>query len=499
MNAYINYLIEANLGLLLFAVIYWLFLRNENQFSFNRAFLLAGILFSLLFPLWHFNSPSGAKMIPSISEVMPSYWLPEVSVRPHGQGSLSPAVTTGPVWTILEWVYAIVAMGFTVLFVIRLMRIGKLFLASRKYRWNTCLVAESEERQPTFSFFNFIFIGQANQLTPDEKQEVMVHEWIHVRKLHYFDIILINLLAIGFWFNPVVRMYRKTLVQLHEFETDARAVENHDADSYCRLLAKVALESAGISLVNHFNHSLTRKRITMMQTMKKKIQLWKLIVLSATVPLLFLAVSCQEQVTRDLQNTSRNPAAAGVLPLEVSKQLEFLKQKNPQDVYVVIQMNEEGKKTLDKLQFENEKTGNLISTNAIITDPHSNGEKVLYVIVEKGRTGDAKTRFDKAYTVVEDQPEYVGGLDSLMRYIQNQLKYPTNARNKGIEGRVFISFIVTKEGYIVDPAIVKGVEPEIDKAALDVVSSFPKWIPGRQHGEAVDVKFVLPINFKINN
>jgi len=73
MSTLINYFVEANLGLLLFAVIYWLFLRNENQFSFNRGFLLAGILFSLLFPLLHFNSPSRAKMIPSISEVMPSY------------------------------------------------------------------------------------------------------------------------------------------------------------------------------------------------------------------------------------------------------------------------------------------------------------------------------------------------------------------------------------------------------------------------------------------
>src|SRR5258708_24707650 len=193
-------------------------------------------------------------MIPSISEVMPSYWLPEVSVRPNGQGSLPPVVSPVPVWTILERVYAIVAMGLTVLFVIRLIRVGNLCLASRKYRWNTCLVDESEERQPTFSFFNFIFIGRANQLTPDEKQEVMVHEWIHVRKLHSFDIILINLLAIGFWFNPVVRMYRKTLVQLHEFETDARSGENHDADSYCRLLPKWPLESAGPSPVNQFNN-----------------------------------------------------------------------------------------------------------------------------------------------------------------------------------------------------------------------------------------------------
>lgn len=503
MSAIINYLIEANFGLLFFAAIYWLFLRNENQFSFNRIFLLAGILFSLLFPLWHFNSPSSAEIIPSISQVMPSYWLPEVSIHPDRQGSMPLAETTRPFWTAVEWAYAIVALVFTVLFLFRLIQIRNLFLDSKKYRWNDCLVAESEEAQPTFSFFNFIFIGQAHRLTPSEKEDVLVHEWVHVRKFHSLDVILINVLATAFWFNPVVRIYKKALVQLHEFEADARSVENQDADSYCRLLAKVALESAGLSLVNHFNRSLTLKRITMMKTMKKKIQPWKMILLSAAVPLLFLAVSCQEQVTSDLQNMSKNSVATGILPLQVSKELELLQKNNPTKEYLVIQLNEEGKKTLDKLQFENAQTGTLYPSMTLIdTDKDSDGAGFTYIILEKGtqtsNMGDA-TRSDKAYTVVDDMPEFVGGFDSLRTYIQKSLRYPVSARKKGIEGRVFVSFVVTKEGYVVDPAIAKGVDAEMDKEALEVVSNFPKWIPGRQKGEVVDVKFVVPINFKLAN
>ena len=240
-----------------------------------------------------------------------------------------------------------------------------------------------------------------------------------------------------------------------------------------------------------------------MKTMKKKIQPWKMILLSAAVPLLFFAVSCQEQVTNDLQNVSKNSAAAGILPLQVSKELELIQKNNPMKEYLVIQLNEEGKKTLDKLKFENAQTGTLFPSMTLInTDKNSDGAGFTYVILEKGsqtsKIGDA-ARFDKAYTVVDDQPEYVGGLDSLMSHIQRTMKYPENARKKGIEGRVFVSFIVTKEGYVVNPAIAKGVDTEIDKEALDVVSNFPKWIPGRQNGEAVDVKFVLPINFKLNN
>ncbi len=106
--------------------------------------------------------------------------------------------------------YAIVAFALTVLFLIRLIQIGNLFLDSKKYRWNECVVADRRKPNPTFSFFNFIFIGHASRLTAGEREEVLVHERVHVRKLHSFDIILINLLGIAFWFNPVVRIYKKS-------------------------------------------------------------------------------------------------------------------------------------------------------------------------------------------------------------------------------------------------------------------------------------------------
>ena len=231
-----------------------------------------------------------------------------------------------------------------------------------------------------------------------------------------------------------------------------------------------------------------------MKTMKRKIQPWKIMILGAAIPLFFLAVSCQEQVTGDQQNVSKNP-----VPLEVSKQLELLKQKNPRHEFIVLELNEEGKRVLDKLQFENSKTGNLVSTNTIVTGKNSNDESIVYVIVEKGTDNERASRFDKAYTIVDEIPEYVGGFDSLRTHIQRTLKYPANARQKGIEGRVFVSFVVTKEGDVVNPAIAKGVDTELDKEALEVVSSFPKWVPGRQNGEAVDVKFVIPISFKLNN
>ncbi len=85
-------------------------------------------------------------------------------------------------------------------------------------------ILESEETAPIFSFFNFIVIGQAKSLSPEEKRNVIQHETIHVRQLHSLDILLINVLGIFFWFNPLLSFYKKIFVQLHEFEADARVV-----------------------------------------------------------------------------------------------------------------------------------------------------------------------------------------------------------------------------------------------------------------------------------
>ena len=101
------------------------------------------------------------------------------------------------------------------------------------------------------------------------------------------------------------------------------------------------------------------------------------------------------------------------------------------------------------------------------------------------------------YTVVEEQPTYVGGMDALMAYLQKEMKYPEKAFTERAEGRVFVSFIVTKDGKVVSPAVVKGVREDMDKEALRVVSGLPKWNPGLQKGRAVSVRFVLPINFKL--
>ncbi len=105
---------------------------------------------------------------------------------------------------------------------------------------------------------------------------------------------------------------------------------------------------------------------------------------------------------------------------------------------------------------------------------------------------------DIPYTVVEDQPEFPGGAAALYEYLSKNIKYPAICRENNIQGRVVVVFIVNRDGSIVEPEVVKSVNPMLDKEALRVISNMPKWKPGLQFGKPVRVKFTVPVNFRLN-
>ena len=105
---------------------------------------------------------------------------------------------------------------------------------------------------------------------------------------------------------------------------------------------------------------------------------------------------------------------------------------------------------------------------------------------------------DKVYDVVEEMPSYPGGMSALMQYLSSNIKYPVEAEKNGIQGRVICTFVIEKDGSITDVKVAKSVHPLLDKEAMRVVSSMPKWIPGKQNGASVRAKFTLPITFRLS-
>jgi periplasmic protein TonB len=104
---------------------------------------------------------------------------------------------------------------------------------------------------------------------------------------------------------------------------------------------------------------------------------------------------------------------------------------------------------------------------------------------------------DEIFMVVEDMPEPPGGIAELMKFLGKNIKYPTIAQENGIQGRVVVEFVVNRDGSIVDPKVVRGVDPSLDKEAVRVIMSMPKWKPGKQGGKTVRVKYTVPVTFRL--
>ena len=264
---FLNYCIEANVGITVILIFYFLLLRKENHFNFKRLYLLTGIITSLLFPL--ITIQTSASLLPSFSQTFSSFVLPELLIL--GNNSIETSAVQLSYWSIVRGVY------FFIVIILLLNVIAKLFRLHAFIK-NTSLqnhganfkIIENLNEPYSFSFFRFIIIG--NTYSQEEKQHVIAHEMVHVKKFHSLDILLVEFLKIIFWFNPAVYILKKIFTSIHEFEADEAAVENCDVNQYCSLLARVALQSAHYPIANYFNNSLTLKRIAMIKTVKKELR-----------------------------------------------------------------------------------------------------------------------------------------------------------------------------------------------------------------------------------
>ena len=120
------------------------------------------------------------------------------------------------------------------------------------------------------------------------------------------------------------------------------------------------------------------------------------------------------------------------------------------------------------------------------------------VAVPESTTNDGSSEDDVVFVIVESMPEFPGGQQALFKYLSENVKYPVIAQENGIQGRVVCQFVVNKDGSIDDIEVVRsGGDPSLDKEAVRLIRSMPKWKPGRHKGKAVRVKYAVPVNFKL--
>ena len=124
---------------------------------------------------------------------------------------------------------------------------------------------------------------------------------------------------------------------------------------------------------------------------------------------------------------------------------------------------------------------------------------MMLVLLFSFTTSTAQTKKNNmVYDVVEVMPQFPGGQTAMLKYIMENIKYPKQIMEEGIQGRVTVSFIVEKDGRVSNVRLLRSVQPSLDKEAIRVVKSMPKWTPGKQNGKPVRVRFNLPVMFKLN-
>ena len=259
MEAFALYLLKSATWLSGFALIYFLFLRNERFFVLKRIYLISGILSSLIFP---FISVHYQVEIP-VPEVQTINASPvtDTGITSFQQASSS---ETPYYKYILLFLYLAGVLFFTFRLVIHLI---SLYKTIRRAEIDNCGFAKlitTSEFSSSFSFFNYIFINPS--LNKSEMEQIMNHELVHVQQKHWFDLLIIELLRLIQWINPFAWIYTGFIRTNHEYMADEQALERaNDPAIYKVALLNQMLSSPVISLSNSFNYSINKKRFDMMK------------------------------------------------------------------------------------------------------------------------------------------------------------------------------------------------------------------------------------------
>lgn len=176
--------------------------------------------------------------------------------------------------------------------------------------------------------------------------------------------------------------------------------------------------------------------------------------------------------------------------VSTSEQLKALDKKEVDNITV---MKNEGALKVYAKQFNADTSNGILFINT--KEYVKNGEKKVVEVVVKAKKPEEA---EKPLDVVEEMPKFPGGDAAMMEFLRNTVKYPEEAEENGIQGRVVVQFIIEKDGSISGAEVIKKVNEHLDAEALRVIGEMPKWTPGKQKGEAVRVKFTLPVTFRLS-
>ena len=535
------YLLKANVGIALFYAFYKLFCQRDTFFQWRRFALLSFLGISFIYPL--LNIQDWVKEQPAMYELADYYatWMATEEIT-----ATTPVVIDAPqlpsLLTIGIYLYYIGVIVMSFRFIAQLCSVFRMrWKGTRSMIDGQRIISIPTEADP-FSFFGWIFLYLPD-LKDESRQEILKHEQTHARQWHSMDVILCELINIVCWFNPFAWLI-KTEIRLNlEYLADNKVAETtSDCKLYQYHLLNLVNKNVQTGLCNNFNVSHLKRRIIMMN--KKRTHTTGRIKYALFVPLaaaLLIAsnISCiSSEKQEEISEKQESRAAEGEVFQVVEEMPEFPGGMGEcmkwlgQNIKYPADAKEKGVQGRVIVQFVVEKDGTIVNAKVVRgVDPDLDAEALRVVNQspkwkpgkQKGEAvrvkytlpimfkldndssnskaaeapREAKVDENGVHQVCEEMPEFPGGMAECMKYLSKNINYPEDCKKEGIQGRVIVQFVVDKDGSIKDPTIARGVHPSLDKEALRVLSSMPNWKPGKQKGEAVKVRYTIPVMFKL--
>ncbi len=480
MHNLVNYLLESGISLTLFALVYVLFLRKETFFRTNRLFLLFSVLFSLLLPLL---------AIPVLAPRPVT--LPEVTVTPYRNlletvlverqrfsGNVEQFVISSRLIVNL-WIAGVLVMS-----VISLFRVGQILLIIRKGKVTDAgdfkMVLNGRESDP-FSFLNYLFVPDDYAQIPGYDR-IVYHEREHIRQGHTFDLLLLDILLVFQWFNPFIWLLKRAVRENHEYLVDRAVLRSGMTPAEYKNLLLSEVVGSKVFAAHHFNYSLLKNRFKMMTKIPSR-KAAGIKILSGIVIALALVVvfACEKKTSTMMETDSDKSLAIGSTDslLKISC--------DTKDVRLVDSLLRSRDYHIVSVTTKDLKVSNLIFKKGEAA-PETRPE------VRMESSGEVPAE-EQVFFVVEEMPEYPGGEVALRQFIAQHVEYPPIAQEKGIQGKVYVTFVVSADGSVKNAKVVRGVDPVLDQEAMRVVNTMPRWTPGKQRGENVSVSYTVPISF----
>ena len=468
----IVYSLKVSVFLIAFYLMFKSLMSRETLHRANRYLILGSIGLSFVLPLWHITLNAAPGHAVTAAELSQSVvWLEEVIVGGGASHTLD--------WRALAVVTFYAGIGVCLLRMI-LSIIGVLRVIRRGERQTlpdgTVLVITDDEQAP-FSWVKYIIINRKDH--DENLQEILTHERAHIRCRHSIDVLVCDVLCCLQWFNPAMWLLRRELCAVHEYEADKAVLDSGiNAKQYQILLIKKAAGGKWYSIANSFNHSKLKYRITMMS--RKKSSGWTMAKALYVLPIAAFAAiafaNCSKSEGENTQDFTYDKTVLQYLPKEGD--VKFV-GKNLDGTECVLVRKADGsvRRCMEKEIGENE-------------------HHIAIEVIEEDANYDVDLE-NTVFFIVEEMPEFPGGEEGLLKFVTENTKYPEVAKEKKIQGKVFVQFVINRDGNVEDVKLAKGVDPLLDEAAMNIVKSMPQWKPGKQRGQYVKVSFTIPINFQL--